>query len=220
MKAALNPELGSARALIESNAREAADLVGVLTLLLDRSDSESLAAARMVTRRLSDRLGQLMSLERMMRSGGIRPDTWSPVDVVEELEHEAISLAGGRVDVHVRAQELVPQCWFFDRELVTMTLGNALHNALTYASAAVTLEFCMKDGCLGFSILDDGGAFPAELLVDGPPPLQRGECNGNALGVYFARLVAATHVNDGRKGRVELVNRLDGPGTRFTLWLP
>jgi len=214
--------VGSARTLIESNAREAADLVGELTLLLDRLGSENpyLAAARMVTRRISDRLGQVMTLERLSRCGSIRADAWSPIDIVEELEHEALALAGKRIGVEVRAPELVPQYWFFDRELVTMTLGNALHSALVHASDAIALEFGLQDGYLGFSVLDDAGAYPSELLDEGPSRFDRGEMNGNALGIHFARLVAASHVNAGRKGRLELANRSDRPGTRFTLWLP
>jgi signal transduction histidine kinase len=219
---ATNAQACNARALIESNAREAADLVGELTLLLDRVGNENayLSAARMVTRRLADRLGQVMTLERLARSGGLHPDAWSPIEVVEELEHEAISLAGERIGVRVHAPELVPQYWFFDRELVTMTLSNAVHSALVHAKDTIGLEFGLNNGQLGFSVLDDGGAFPAELLSEEPPRLERGDCNGNALGIYFARLVAAAHVNGGRQGRIELVNRTDGPGTRFTLWLP
>lgn len=212
----------AARALIESNAREAADLVGELTLLLDRlgSDRSCLPAARMVTRRLSDRLGQVTTLERLADLGGYRPDAWSPIELIEELEHDAVSLAGDRIDVCVMAPDLVPQYWFFDRELVTMTLAGALHSALSHATESVGLEFGMRDGFLGFSIVDDAGAFPAELMNDETPRLARGECNGNALGVHFARLVAAIHVNDGRHGKVELLNRADAHGTRFTLWLP
>jgi hypothetical protein len=210
------------RALIASNAREAADLVGELTLLLDRlgSDRTCLPVARMVTRRISDRLGQVTTLERLAGAGGYRPDAWSPIEIMEELEHEAVSLAGERIDVRVIAPDLVPQNWFFDRELVTTALAGALHSALLHATASVALEFGMRDGYLGYSIVDDSGSFPAELLSEAPPRLGRGECNGNALGVHFARLVAAIHVDDGRPGRVELLNRTDAPGTRFTLWLP
>jgi hypothetical protein len=50
-------------------------------------------------------------------------------------------------------------------------------------------------------------------------PAERGDCNGNALGIHFARLVAASHVSEHRRGRVELANR-SGGGTCFTLWLP
>jgi hypothetical protein len=215
-------EPASTRALIESNAREAADLAGELMLLLDRAGAEAqcLPAARMVTRRLSDRLGQVMTLERLMRPGGIRADAWSPIDVVEELEHEAVSLAGSRIAINVNAPELVPQFWFFDRELVSMALHSALHSALVYARATVTLEFRINDGYLGFSVLDDAGSFPAELLSEAPPRAERGECNGNALGIHFARLVAASHVSSSRRGRIELANRAEGSGTRFTLWLP
>ncbi len=215
-------DAAGARALIQSNAREAADLAGELTLLLDRAgaDGDCLPAARMVTRRLSDRLGQAMVLERLLRPGGIRPDAWSPIDLVEELEHEAVSLAGRRLAVSVSAPDLVPQYWFFDRELVTLVLHNALHSALVYARGAVTLEFGIDEGYLGFGILDDAGAFPPEVMSDALPRIERGECNGNALGIHFARLVAASHASQGRRGRIELANRTGGSGTRFTLWLP
>ena len=215
-------EKRTARALIASNAREAADLVGELTLLLDRLDADhaALPAARMVTRRLSDRIGQVATLERLLHLGKCRPDAWSPIEVVEELEHEAVSLAGSRVDVRVVAPELVPQYWFFDRELVTLTLAGAVHSALGHAAKTVSLEFGLQDGFFGFSVVDDAGAYPVELMTQAPPSLERGECNGNALGIYFARLVAALHVNQDRHGWVELANRKDGAGTRFTLWLP
>ena len=213
---------GATRALIASNAREAADLVGELTLLLDRagSDRSLLGAARMVTRRLSDRIAQATILERLANVGGYRPDAWSPIEIVEELEHEAVSLAGERIDVQVVAPDLVPQYWFFDRELVTMALGGALHNALTHAVRSVSLDYAVRDGYFGLSVIDDAGAFPVELLQGARPLLERGDCNGNALGVHFARLVAMLHVNGARHGRVELQNRSDAPGTRFTLWLP
>jgi hypothetical protein len=113
----------------------------------------------------------------------------------------------------------VPQFWFFDRELVSMALHNALHSALVYARSAVTLEFRMSEGYLGFGVQDDAGSFPAELLADAPLRAERGECNGNALGIHFARLVAASHSSEQRRGRLELAN-CGGGGTRFTLWLP
>lgn len=213
---------GSTRALIESNSREAADLVAQLTLLLDHlaAEPENLGAARMVTRRLSDRLSQAGTLERLASSGGCRPDAWSPIEVIEELEHEAVSLVGDRIDVRVVAPDLVPQCWFFDRELVASALLGILHAALLHAEKAVDLEFGMRDGCLGFTICDDTGSFPLELLDHEPKNLERGECNGNALGIHFARLVAAQHVYRDRPGQVELVNLPAGTGTRVTLWLP
>ena len=212
----------NARALIDANAQEAADLIGELTLLLDRIGNESayIAAARMVTRRIADRLGQLVTLERLERGGGVCPDMWSPIALLEELEHEAIALAGNRMDISVQMPALVPQYWFFDRELAGMVLSNALHSALTHATRSVVLELRLRDGQLGFCIADDGGAFPQALIVPTAQTFERGEINGNALGIHFARLVATTHTNAGRQGSVELSNHSDGPGTRFALWLP
>lgn len=213
---------GPTRALIESNAREATDLVAQLTLLLDHMDTEpgNLEAARMVTRRLSDRLAQAGTLERLSGKGACHPDAWSPIEVVEELEHEAVSLVGGRIEIRVVALDLVPQYWFFDRELVATALLGLLHAALVHAVQTVDIEFGMREGRLGFTICDDAGAFPEELLDHEPLQLERGECNGNALGVHFARLVAMLHVNQERSGQLELVNRSGGAGTRVTLWLP
>ena len=215
-------EATGVRALIDSNAREAADLVGELMLLLDRASTEpqSLDVARMATRRLSDRLGQVVMLERFGRPGAIRSDAWSPVELLEELVHEAGSLAARRIGIDVQVPEVVPQYWFFDRELVSMALHNALHTALIHAASGVMLELRMEDGYLGFGILDDIGAFPAELVTETDGSPERGECNGNALGIHFARLVAAGHACGSRRGRVQLANRGDGAGTSFTLWLP
>ncbi len=218
----MSAEAAGVQALIESNAREAADLAGELMLLLDRAPAEPqcLAAARMVTRRLSDRLGQVVTLERLSRRGAIHADVWSPVELLEELVHEARSLARGGVAVEVHSPDLVPQSWFFDRELVTLALHGALHSALVHAAAAVRLALRMEEGYLGFGIGDDAGAFPAELVAEAEAPPERGECNGNALGIHFARLVATGHVCGGRRGRVQLVNQAGGAGTCFTLWLP
>jgi hypothetical protein len=132
----------------------------------------------------------------------------------------AIALAGNRMDISVRTPELVPQCWFFDRELAGMVLSNALHSALTHATRSVLLELRLRDGQLGFCIADDGGGFPQALVAETTHGVERGEINGNALGIHFARLVAGTHTHGGRCGSVELSNRVDGPGTRFALWLP
>lgn len=212
---------GRARALIESNAREAADLVGELTLLLDRAGNgdPSIAAARMLARRIADRLGQVMTLERWAQGSVVRADTWSPIDVVEELEHEAVALVGARIDVQVVVPQLVPQCWYFDRELVTMTLGNALHSALRHATAELTLELLLHDGYLGFRVQDDAGAYPGELIDDALPSFELGDMNCNALGIHFARQVAHAHVNGARRGRLDLANQSTA-GTSFTLWLP
>jgi len=216
------PAAESMRGLIESNTREATDLVAQLVLLLDQLAAApgSLGTARMVARRLSDRLAQAGTLERLGAGGGVRPDGWSPFELIEELEHEALALTDGRLDVRVVAPDLVPHYWFFDRELVATALSGALHSALWHASHWVSLEFCIREGFLGFTIGDDAGAFPAALIDEEPACFDRGECNGNALGVHFARMVAALHVDKARRGHVELRNRPTSPGTVFTLWLP
>lgn len=215
-------EAASTRGLIESNAREATDLVAQLVLLLDQlaTAPENLSTARMVARRLADRLAQAGTLERLGAGVGLRPDGWSPIELIEELEHEALALTDGRLDVRVLAPDLVPQFWFFDRELVATVLSSALHSALSHASNWVSLEFGMRDGFLGFAIGDDAGAFPATLVDEELAYFDRGECNGNALGIHFARLVAALHVDKSRQGYVELRNRPASSGTVFTLWLP
>lgn len=209
--------------LIESNAREAADLVCELTLLLDRVDrkDETLAGARLVTRRIADRLGQIVWLRRVETGGSAsNPDAWSPLELLEELEQEALSLAAGRVEIACHTPDLLPQYWFLDRELTTATLRNALHSALVYARERVTLGVSSRDGWLGFSVEDDGGGFPAHVLAPATANDEADRCNGNTLGILFARAAADAHRSGERTGRVELANRDDGPGTRFVLWLP
>lgn len=211
------------QALIRAHACEAADWVGELTLLLRRlpGNEPGMRAVRMITARIADRLGQALALERVAAAEpGLRVDAWSALELIEELEHEAVALAGGRLAVQLAATQIVPLTWFFDRELVSLALRNALHAALAHAHAAVALGLELREGYLGFSVSDDRGGFPPELIEETPPNPEVGELNGNALGVHFARLVARRHVAGARHGRLELRNRPDGNGTCFTLWLP
>jgi len=214
--------ISDTRVLIDSNAREAADLTGELVLLLERAGREPacLADARLVTGRLSDRLGQAKVLERWLAGAGVHADAWAPLELLEELEYEALGLAAGALEVEVGVPELAPPCWCFDRELVSLALRSALHSAMAYAHRCVRLELALAGGYLGFSVGDDHGAFPAAVLQAAATPAAAGECNGNALVIHFARVVAVGHARHGRHGRIELENRADGAGTRFALWLP
>ena len=208
--------------LLASNAHEIKNLVGQLTLAMDRlaMDGEPARGVRLLSRRIGDRMVQLLALHKMQTERlSLRIEAHFPADFIEELAHEARTLAGARIDVDCVLSEAA-EFWFFDRELAESALLNALHNALTYAKGRIVLSACVRDAYLVFGVEDDGGGFPDQVLRSQEQSFVGAQCNGTGLGLYFAEVIAKAHVNAGRQGRLVLGNKAHGQGTLFELWLP
>jgi len=208
--------------LLASNAHEIKNLVGQLTLALDRLalDGEPARGVRLLARRIGDRMVQLLTLYKLQGERlSPRIESNFPADFIDELALEARSLAAGRVAVEsvpTRAEDF----WFFDRELAQMAMLNALHNALAYAREKIVLSASVREGYLVLGVEDDGGGFPEQVLASQSQAFVGAGCNGTGLGLYFADVVAKAHVNRGREGRLVLANRAPNRGTSFELWLP
>lgn len=211
------------KAIAASSAHELKNLLGQLTLALDRihhigcpGAEEPLASARFAARRINDRLVEMLTLYKL-EGKAFRPniDAHSPADFLDDLAHEARALAGQRLNIQVDSAQ-APPIWFFDRGLVESAMMNALHNAFARARTSIRLVAAKQGDDLAFQVADDGPGYPAETLempLDAPRPSAR----GTGLGLYFADSVAKAHENKGRSGLVELGNR---GGAVFTLLLP
>jgi len=129
----------------------------------------------------------------------------SPVELLGSLARRAAPSPA----VVLGLADTAPPFWYFDRHLVRLALQAALHNACRFARQRVTLAARQSEGCLVFSIDDDGpglgGADPSE--------------HSTGLGTELCAAVARAHSHGGRQGRVMLSDRAEG-GARFELWLP
>ena len=210
------------RVLITANIHEIKNLVGEMTLAMDRIGDRSAeaATARFLSRCVSDRMVQILTLYRMS-NGRTRIDGADhvPADLLQEVAADAGALAGPLVRVELDVAD-APPWWWLDRELVQMALANAAHNAVRYAAACISLSVRGVDGGIAFRVEDDGGGFPDAVLEGVRGGFRDVPASGTGLGLHFAHVVAEAHRSGSRAGRLLLENRTDAPGTAVTLWLP
>jgi len=209
--------------LAAASIHEVKNLLGQLTLSLDGiaevgcpGAEEQISGARFACRRIVDRLSEMLTLYKL-EGGHLSPniDAHSPLDFLEDLLHEAQTLAAGRLTIDLQPDK-APPFWFFDRELAQSALMNALHNALGFALTRITLSAKQDGEYLVFRVSDDGPGFPQALLNDNFDA-PRASQQGTGLGLYFANSVAKVHQNKGRIGKIALTNT--GGGV-FSLYLP
>ncbi|MCH2157721.1 MAG: HAMP domain-containing histidine kinase [Oleiphilaceae bacterium] len=117
--------------------------------------------------------------------------------------------------------------WFFDRELVSGIINNALNNASRYTKAkikitakSITID---ADEYLEISINDDGQGYPKSILEIEPDEVLNNinfKSGSTSLGLYFASQVASLHQQGSKRGRISLENGGQLGGGLFRVFLP
>jgi K+-sensing histidine kinase KdpD len=169
-----------------------------------------LAVANEQAMQVTSRLVEWLTVQKADVPGGLRatPREEVPEYFLADWHADAMCLAKGRVEIVREAGSDLPAFWFFDAQLVRLALDSALHNALRFATARITLGAAMKDGRLIFSVHDDG------------PGVQTDGCaTSTGLGSTVCRQVAMAHKNRGEQGHCDLRDHHAG-GAIFELSLP
>jgi signal transduction histidine kinase len=216
----------SVETLLATQTHELKNMLGQLTLALDElaaigcaGGDDLISAARATSRRVSERLVQMLTLYKMRQDRlAVNLEAQSPQDFIEQLAAEANALARGRLDIRTRC-DAAPPFWFFDRSLIELALMNALHNALAYARGGIEIGAEERDGCLILSVTDDSPGYPAHIL-DTPISPQSSSRGGTGLGLYFSQVAARSHENGDQRGELMLSNRSEQGGALFELKLP
>lgn len=112
--------------------------------------------------------------------------------------------------------------WYFDEDLVSGVIGNAINNAMRYTHDRIVIgaeEFNKK---LVLRIEDNGDGYPGQFIRQQSNFVQGVNFDeGNTgLGFYFSTLVARMHRNHGCAGELELQNGGSLGGACFILRLP
>ncbi len=111
---------------------------------------------------------------------------------------------------------------FFDENLLSVVINNAVFNASRYAKSTITLSAHPYEDFICIQVQDDGTGYPAELLEN----YQARETDidfatGNTgLGLYFANCVAQQHSNNDKFGYIKLSNASSPQGAVFSVYLP
>ena len=169
----------------------------------------------------SRRLSEMLLMDRDDHDRlWVNADSVNPGDFLEILASEYQELFP-QLDIVV-ASEQAPAFAFFDAALISMALGNALHNACRHAKARVRLEALSQGSMLVLQVCDDGPGFPESVLSSCgalPSAVNR---TGTGLGLYLANRIAAMHKLDAQHGHIELSNAGNGQssGGLFRMILP
>jgi len=185
------------------------ELAKLSSLPLAEPARAHVAAANEQAVQVTSRLVEWLTVQRA-GEGGLHatPREEVPEYFLADWHADAMRLANGRVDIVREAGSDLPAFWFFDAQLVRLALDSALHNALRFATARITLGAAMKDRRLIFSVHDDG------------PGVQTDGCaTSTGLGSTVCRQVAIAHKNRGEQGHCELRDHHAG-GAIFELSLP
>ena len=112
---------------------------------------------------------------------------------------------------------------YFDRNLMTGVMGNAISNALRYTKDKLLITAAESKQGLTIVVEDNGSGFPP-FMLEQQAEFQRPESgflnNNTGLGLYFTQQVLDMHGHDDLRGRVELSNGGTLGGGRLTILLP
>lgn len=172
--------------------------------------------------RMNVNLVQILSLYKLGKS-------IYPIDIAEQsvnevlqevmLQNESIMSYKG-ITVTVACDE---NCyWYFDRDLVTGVLVNALNNAYNYTKDKIRIAAHTRDGMLEIRVEDNGKGYPENLLLENITENKdvSFSTGSTGLGFYFSSKVAGMHKNAGKQGSLSIENGGAYNGGCFVLALP
>ena len=173
--------------------------------------------------RVNANLIQLLSLYKFGKS------TY-PLDIQEQSVMELITEAvlQQRAVLDFKGISVEVDCpancdWYFDHDLMTGVLLNALNNACHYTRDKVRIAAQVLDGALVLRIEDNGLGYPARMLERDAIGADRGVdffTGSTGLGFYFSAQVAQLHQNNGRSGTLSIDNGGALGGGCFVVTLP
>ncbi|MGY5453434.1 sensor histidine kinase [Agarivorans sp. MS3-6] len=202
---------------------QSTETIALRSKQLGREDSEELSRLHYEVSRLNGSLMQLLALYRFEKEQ-------MPMTIEENYIGDLLN------DIYFKNQTFIEQAdmkvlievddslsWYFDGVLVDYMLNDIVMNALRYSKKQIKISATQADNCLCIQVEDDGDGFPSEIIE-----LANSENashlnfvkNRSGLGLFFAKLIAKAHINNGKEGRIQLENDSALGGSRFSLFLP
>jgi len=189
----------------------------------DLETFERLVAVIAQAHRMNDNLIQLLSLYKFGKA-------IYPLDIAEQSVADVIAeaLLQTRAVLDFKgisvAVDCEPDCyWYFDRDLMTGVLLNALNNAINYTQDKIRVEARLSVGQLELRVEDNGQGYPASMLHSDVLAAARGVnffSGSTGLGFYFSSQVARLHQNKGQCGTLTVENGGTYGGGCFVVKLP
>lgn len=198
------------------------ELMGECRGKVDESVRKQLGHTIYEANRMNVNLIQILSLYKLGKS--IYPMDISEQSVREVLEEVVLQdqfiMNQKGIAVSVDCDE---DCyWYFDRDLVSGVLVNALNNAYHYTTDKIRIAALIRDGMLEIRVEDNGRGYPESMLQESITD-SKGisfATGSTGLGLYFSSRVAGMHRNAGQQGGLAIENGGAYGGGCFVVKLP
>ena len=202
-------------------------VINTLDLFIEEKDRplepKRISQLQFEARRINENLIQLLTLYKS--ENGLLTTHIDEHDVEEFLD-EVITQENTIAEA--KGIKLSAECTdgligYFDSDLITAMLRNAIHNALRHTKDSIhVIARQGDDKSLLIQVIDNGPGIKKSLSPDKfPMPDTSDHTNGGTgLGLHFCNIVAKLHTNRGKQGHITLENRKDASGAVFTIYLP
>ena len=202
------------------------ELESIATQIREKVDDaafQSLVSVIAQAQRVDANLIQLLSLYKFGKS-------IYPLDIAEHSVAEVIDVAVlqkssvlGLKGISIEVDCDPDSYWYFDRDLVTGVLLNAMNNAYNYTQDKIRIAADMESGMLALRVEDNGRGYPAHMLQGHGVDANKGvnfSSGSTGLGFHFSSQVAQLHQNQGQRGSLTIENGGAYGGGCFVLRLP
>lgn len=112
--------------------------------------------------------------------------------------------------------------WYTDKDLLFLVLNDVFVNSIRYGASKITISARVENNYLCIKVEDDGPGYPQRMLEMSDAAM-KSLCvseGRTGLGLFFARMIAQTHKNKDRQGRIKLSNNNNTGGSIFEVFLP
>jgi K+-sensing histidine kinase KdpD len=171
--------------------------------------SQECANMEYEVRRINNNLVKMLTLFKVEEGNYmLNVDAHSVSEFLEEsmLEHGDLAKQKG-VGYEIECSDEL--YWYFDRNLMSGVMGNAINNAMRYTKDWLRVSTQTTDDGLVITVEDNGDGFPESMLA------KQGEFfrpesgflnNNTGLGLYFTQVVLDLHKHEDKRGGVALSN--------------
>lgn len=204
--------------------------LGVLLTSLDElrvgnedrlDDSPKINTLQYEAERIHNDLVQLLGIYRLGENNlsAHIEEHFVPDFLSEHLARHTPLLRGLQIECAIDAEKVNG---FFDADLLTGALNNAINNAIRYTKTRVRLTANERDGYLVIGVEDDGEGYPDHMQHSGTLNFKSLDFNSGStsLGLFFVSAVADLHREGERTGYIKLRNGGVLGGGVFEIWLP
>lgn len=185
-------------------------------------EAQELAQIHYEASRLNSNLLQMLALYRARKDAlPINIEEWFLDDLIDELlTQNEIYISNKHLNIKVDIEDELS--WYFDNDLVSNLLNDIFVNAMRYCKKHIHIKAYKTNEGLEVVICDDGQGYPEDMLVSSntvPKEIDL-TTSRTGLGIYFAELIASSHSQDEKVGKICLENGGSLNGSVFRLVLP